>query len=253
MNIHFSDRSRAQSYPTFGGAIPEPKLIIPESIGKAGKVVGEYFNAPEQKLFLATTALMFQPLIDLKFADDDKKVDSAIKSASKAIAGGLTGVPIRAGFIALTEHSIKSQTVQNASKSNLFFKIGQKINNHFWPESIEELRRNRPAVADLRLKQYNKTLGTLFAVLFMIFFSNSKCDVPLTSDIQDFLTKIVKENKTPLKSFSEVYDKRSKIIKKWLDHKKSILEKIYGKAKRIGNVIIEDTPLQKEYRDKCKK
>ena len=94
-----------QSYQSFKGVPPNPKYI-PEIIGNIGKVAGEYINTPEQKLFLATAALMFQPLIDLKYAKEDQKEDVAIKSASKAMAGGFTGVLIRAVFLKITDHFV---------------------------------------------------------------------------------------------------------------------------------------------------
>ena len=183
---------------------------------------------PEQKLFLATTALMLTPLIDLKFAQEDQKVDSAIKSASKAMAGGFTGVAIRAAFLKLTDHFI------GLDKHN-------KLNLYFLPESAVILSRREPEMAKLQMRQYNKSLGTLFAVLFMILFSNSKVDVPLTSDLQDLISGVVKENKTWLKSFSDVYDSRSKKIKDWFERKKQILNSIKTKLIKIIKIIAEDT------------
>ncbi|MBQ3640888.1 hypothetical protein II906_03050 [bacterium] len=205
-----------------------PKHYIPEPIGNVGKIVGEYINVPEQKLFLATSALLLHPLIDLKFADEDKKVDSAIKSAAKAFAGGLTGVTIRALFISLAEHCI------GHDKHNI-------INTHFYPKKLDEMMQvpSKIPVANLMLKKYNKTLGTLFAVLFMILFSNSKLDVPITSDLQDLISGVVKDKKTWKKSMYDVSTSRKEKIVKWMKDKQSKINVIIDKVKKISDVIKE--------------
>lgn len=217
-----------QSYQSFKGVPPNPKYI-PEIIGNIGKVAGEYINTPEQKLFLATAALMFQPLIDLKYAKEDQKEDVAIKSASKAMAGGFTGVLIRAVFLKITDHFIGFQ------KHN-------KLNKLFFPDTAIRLKEVRPEIAKLRMKQYSRTLGTLFAVLFMILFSNSHIDVPLTSDLQDLISGVVKDKKSWLTSLNDVKNNRCKKIVDWFKHKKDIFNKIKHKTKGIINVISEDTP-----------
>lgn len=181
---------------------------------------------PEQKLFLATTALMIQPLIDLKFAEEDKKVDAAIKSASKAIAGGITGVTIRAGFISLTKNLI------GFDKKN-------KFNDHFLPKDAVEMLRTNPDMARLRLSKYSQSLGTLMAIAFMIGITNKNVDVPLTSDLQDLISGVVKENKTWLQSFTDVKNNRAAKIKKWTDKWVNRLKKVGNKTAEIGKIIVE--------------
>ncbi len=222
----FNNIDSKQSYQSFKGVPPNPKYI-PEIIGKLGKVAGEYINTPEQKLFLATSALMFQPLIDLKYAKEDQNVDSAIKSASKAMAGGFTGVLIRATFLKITNHFIGFQ------KHN-------KLNKLFFPDTAIRLKEVRPEIAKLRMKQYSQTLGTLFAVLFMILFSNSNVDVPLTSDLQDLISGVVKDKKSWLTSLNDVKNNRCKKIVNWFKRKKDILTKINNKTKNVIKVISED-------------
>jgi hypothetical protein len=197
MKITQSLNNMGQNYAckSFKQGIPENPIYIPNAVGKLGKVVGEYVNTPEQKLFLALTALIFRPKIDLKCADEDSKVDAAIKSASKAIAGGITGVSIRALFQGITNHYIG------------FYKHN-KLNLGFFPQEAVKIREDSPALANVRMKQYCDTLGTFFAVLFMILFSNSKMDVPITNDLQDLLTGVVKEKKTWLQSFATVSSNR---------------------------------------------
>lgn len=222
---------------SFKGISKNP-VYIPSAIGKLGKVVGEYVNTPEQKLFLATTALMLTPLIDLKFADDEKKTDVAIKSASKAIAGGVTGVAIRAAFLNITEHFIG-------------FDKHNKLNQHFFPDDAIKLKENSPALANIRMNQYCKTLGTLFAVIFMILFSNSKVDVPFTSDMQDLITGVVKENKSWLKSLSDVSSARKDKIKNWFVQKKNILTKLKNKTEKVIDAL-QDEPTAENKGDAAK-
>ncbi len=227
----FNNIDKKQSYQTFKG-IPKNQKYFPNALGKIGKVVGEYVNTPEQKLFLATTALMFQPLIDLKFADEDKKIDSAIKSASKAIAGGITGVTIRALFQYLTSNYLG---VRNGKETP------------FYPrKAMAEVKIENPVLAEVKLNQYYKTMGTLFAVLFMIFFSNPKIDVPLTGDLQDLIGGVVKENKTWLKSLSDVATSRKNKIEKWIKKKTAFLTGIKNKINKITDIIKEKTPANSE-------
>lgn len=206
-------------------AIPNSPLYLPKVIGEIGKAAGEYINTPEQKLFLATTALMLQPLVDLKFADDDKKVDAAAKSASKAIAGGLTGVTIRAAFLKIMNKFI------GYNKHN-------KLNKYFFPDDAKQLLiEEGQALANVRMKQYQNTLGTIFAILFMILFSNSKVDVPLTSDIHDLILGMSKENKSFSKSAFDVCKNRFNKIAKWFNSGKNKIVNVTNKIKRIINVI----------------
>ena len=220
------------SYLSFKGIPANPKYL-PNAVGKIGKLVGEYVSTPEQKLFLATTALMFQPLIDLKFADEEKRTDSAIKSAAKAMAGGFTGVAIRAFFLKLTEHFIG-------------FDKHNKLNLHFFPDEAIKLKEASNAMANVRMKQYCQTLGTLFAVLFMILFSNSKVDVPLTSDLQDIISGVVKDKKSWTKSIVDTCKNRGKKISNWFNKKKDFILKVKDKAKKVIVALQEDSPKPEE-------
>jgi len=228
----FNTLDRRKNYQSFKGVPPNPKYL-PELLGKAGKLVGEYISMPEQKLFMATTALLLQPLIDLKFAKEDKKIDAAIKSASKSIAGGLTGVAIRAGFIALTTSQIQFQKTS-------------KFRHHFMPKKAVEMYRKEPEYAKLLLKQYNQSLGTLMAIAVMVLITNPKIDVPLTSDLQDLISGVVKENKTWLQSFREVKDRRAKILKGKIDKVKNFFNKSGEKLDKIVNIIKQDEKKKEE-------
>lgn len=218
--------------------IPRNPKYLPNIIGKIGKAAGEYISMPEQKLFLAATALTFQPLIDLKFADEEKKKDAAIKSASKAIAGGLTGVTIRAAFLKMTERFI------GYNKHN-------KLNKYFFPAKAAEMFQDKSntALANIRIQQYQKTLGTLFAILFMILVTNSKLDVPITSDLQDLISGIVKENKSWPKSLSDVLKNRGNKIKNKISKIKNTFVDIKNKTNKVIKVLTStdnDTAEKKE-------
>lgn len=221
----YKNKGRSYSFK----ALPDKTIFYPEVVGDIGKWAGEYVSMPEQKLFLATSALMFQPLIDLKFANNDKKIDSSIKSASKAIAGGLTGVTIRALFLKLTDHCIQ-------------FDKDNKLQEYFFPADVKALAEKNPGLATLRLNAYNKTLGSLFAVLFMILYSNSKLDVPLTNDLQDLFSGVIKQDKTWLQSLSDVSQSRGKKIQKWLNKKKDYIIQVKTKIEKITGIIAEKPP-----------
>ncbi len=234
MNISSSFQNIAKSKPMQSVKKILPKqIILPEFVGEIAKRAGNYINTPEQKLFLAASTLMITPLIDLKFADDDKKVDSAIKSASKAIAGGITGVSIRAGFQLITKKLIGYDTKNK-------FKVC------FFPKSAYRLLDVHPELAKARMEQYCKTMGTLFAVLFMILFSNSKIDVPLTSDFQDLLSGIVKDKKSWTASLADVCTDRKNKIKAWIEKKKNKIISIKNKIVKIIDIIMSDEQAQKK-------
>ncbi len=222
----FNNIDRSKTCQSFKG-IPQNPKIFPDFIGKIGKTAGEYISMPEQRLFLALTALAIQPLIDLKYADEDKKTDAAIKSASKAIAGGLTGVTIRAAFMKTAEHFI------GFNKQN-------KLNRLFFPKDAVQLREESAALADVRMKKYCQTIGTLGAIIFMIAFSNKNVDVPLTGDLQDLISGVVKDNKSWIKSLSDVSNARKEKIDNWFKEKKNSLTKIKNKIEKIGDVITEN-------------
>ncbi len=218
---------------TLKGKLPK-QIVLPEPVGAVIKRAGNYISTPEQKLFLAASTLMIAPFWDLKFAEEDKKIDTAIKTASKAIAGGITGVAIRGGFQYYTKKSLKPA-------SDTFF------NNCFYPQAIYRILNTEPELARIRLDQYGKTMGTLFAVLFMILFSNSKMDVPLTSDIQDLISGVVKDDKSWLSSLADVSKSRKGKIEDWFKQKKNKLISIKNKITAIAEIIkADDTEINKE-------
>ena len=222
---------KSKSCPSFKSFPQHPKYF-PEIMAKIAKVGGEYISMPEQRLFLAATALFLQPLIDLKFASEDKKVDSAIKSASKAMVGGCTGVAIRSLFIRLTTKSI-------APLKDTF------LYRYFLPDKIQKMFEFEPLMAKKLLKQYNASLGSIFAIAFMVLFSNSNIDAPLTGDVQDLLSGVIKENKTWEDSFKTVLRSRCRKVRIWFKHKKDFVLKICEKLRKISEILKEDEPNKK--------
>ncbi len=224
----FDNKIKYNCSRTFKGLPPNPKYV-PEFVGKAAKMAGEYISMPEQKLLLTLASVALLPLIDLKFAHEDKKVDAAIKSTAKPIACGFTGVTIRAAFIALAVKAIG-------------FGNNNRLNNDFMPKAARKLYQTEPLKAKKMLMQYKIALGTLFAMIFMIFFSNAKIDVPLTSDLQDLISGVVKENKSWLQSINDVKNNRLQKIKNWLNKKKQFFDKIKSKLSKLNTVMKEDEP-----------
>lgn len=241
MNIHSQNTGKC-SYQSFK-AVPANYKLLPEAVGKIAQHFAEYINTPEQKLLLASSTLLFQPLIDLKFAEEDKKVDSAIKSASKAIAGGITGVPIRALFIAFARYIVQPKDLHKKRFGGALY---EHLQNSFWPEANRKLWDTDPFRANLRLKPYVNTIGTMMAIIFMWAFSNSKLDVPLTGCIQDILTKVIKQKKPWSEAISEVVTDRKKKFEAWKLKKKETITNIVDKSKNISSLFKKDLSSNKD-------
>lgn len=236
-------------------ALPVKSIVLPEIVGDVGRYIGNNIGTPEKKVIIATTALLFRPLVDLKYAEEDKKIDTAIKSASKAIAGGLSGVTIRALFIHLTNKLImfrggivkrvmESKDLTSAEIKAL--KREKRLVKNFasrllLPLELEQLNADEKIKATHKLRKYNNGLGELLAVIIMAFYTNAAFDAPMTSDLQDIFSKIIKENKSPIKAISEVAQNRYKIISNWATEKKNNCKKFFNKSKQIFRIITDKT------------
>ena len=228
----FPDNINSRKRNTTFGRIPPNPVYIPEVIGKIGKLAGKYIDSPEQRLFLALGTLMFKPAIDLKFAKEDKKVDSALKSTSKALAGGITGVTIRAVFLHIANKYIGYEYINDRFKEK-----ATKLNRFFLPRIPLEDKLNYPEIVKLNMQKYTNTIGSLFAILFMVLYSNSNIDVPLTNDIQDVLSGVVKNKKSWLQSIGEVSTARKNKFINWFKNKKDFIERIIKKTKDVINIL----------------
>ena len=222
----FESKINNKTSQTFKGLSATTKYV-PNCFAKAAQVAEKYISTPEQKLILTLSSLLFLPLIDLKFANEDKKIDAAIKSTAKPIACGFTGVLIRKAFIEFANKTI------NFNKNNI-------IKNNFMPQALQELSKQDMSKTVKMLEQYNTTLGTIVAMLFMICFSNVKIDVPLTGDLQDIISGVVKGNKGWLKSINDVKKNRIQKIKNKANHRKQLFNNIKTKVTQIYNEIKED-------------
>ena len=218
-------RSNNESFKGTPGTIYLPKIV-----GEFGKFVGSYVGIPEKKLIQNTTALYLQPHFDLKLAEDEEKTDIAIKSASKAIAGGITGVAIRAGCISYFKKKI------NFDAHN-----GSLLNKLLLPEKAERLRRESKNLALKRLNTYNETLGTVAAILVMTLFTNKNIDVPLTGIIHDVISGVVKENKSWPQSIYDTYKVRKRKVEDFINKIKEKDAKRKEKAQKIIEIIKENS------------
>ncbi len=208
--------------------LPEHPFYMPEIVAKTGKVAGKYIGLPEQKLILSMAALCIQPAIELMTVDDDKKHDAAIKSAAKIIAGAVSGVTIRNITISIAQKYIA------IDKDNI-------LKKYFLPDEVNKLIMNKGRVgyeeAVRRLKLYNDVLGTIAALVIMCLFTNKNFDVPLTSDLQDLFSGVIKENKTWIKSLTDVYTARYSKIYNWIDKRKTKVNKVLNKVIELYDVI----------------
>ena len=236
----FYKQDRNINSPSFQGVPPNPKFI-PEFIGTLGKYAGEYIDSPEQRLFLGLATIAFKPLIDLKYAEKDKKADTAIKSAAKGIAGMTTGIAIRSGFIKLTEKYIGYDFIKDKAirKSNM-------INTLFLPDIAKEMCNESIETLKRQTKKYCNTLGSILAIIFMIVFSNSKIDVPLTNDLHDLLAGVIKDNKSWPKSIYDTIKARGGKIVGWFKKKKDAIVNIKNKVTDIAAVIKTPDDKQKK-------
>ena len=252
---------KQQTYRSFKG-FPAQSIILPEVVGDIGRFVGNNIGTPEQKLIVASTAALLRPFVDLKYAEEDKKIDTAIKSTSKALAGGLTGVTIRAGFITLMNSLIKFpganyvhkkveeletidyskglKGIANKTVESEKFRISE-ISRLLLPLDLVNLNTEEKVKSMHRLKQFNNSLGGLIAVIVMAIFTNSKLDAPLTSDFQDILTAIIKEKKPVGQSIITTVKKRYNKIKNWTDEKKDRITKFFKKTNQLINIITDKT------------
>lgn len=123
------------------------------------------------RLFLGATALVTQPAIDLYNDKVDKKTRkvSCARTIAKIIAGMLTGVSIRWGFLKLVKNN--SAITKTAEKTFKTF---------FTPSSVTKMTH--------AFKQYQNTMANFLAIVTMIG-TNFLVDAPLTQFLTNRLTK----------------------------------------------------------------
>lgn len=134
--------------------------------GRGEKVINffdKFISVPENRLIIGVSALMTQPFIDLynKKTDEKTRKISCIRTIAKTAACTFTGVTIRAGFIKLA----KNYSVVGDVGAN-------KLRKFFTPSAALSDKTHA-------YRQYQNTMGTLLAVVGMLF-TNFLIDAPLT-------------------------------------------------------------------------
>ena len=155
------------------------------------KRIGRYINSPEQRLIQGVTALALQPLIDYKNhkADEETRAVSVARTIGKIIAGTTVGVAVRYAAIFLAK-SFSKYTLVEGEKYLTEIKRKTKYDVLL---PIIDCSNKKIKKADF-LDKYNKsikTIGTIFAVVMMVF-TNFLIDAPLTKIITKTLTDKVK-------------------------------------------------------------
>lgn len=146
---------------------------------KIFKFCDTHISSPEQRAAIGVTGLFLQPTIDYlnPDIDDDTRDISVIKTISKVIIGALSGVVIRALFIAL------SKKYTNVAKVKHPFGMYKKA-----PDSSFLLPNEKSCqtLSETQLDKYRKAMGTLIATLVMTI-TNFVIDAPLTNLLTNFL------------------------------------------------------------------
>lgn len=123
------------------------------------------------RLFLGATALVTQPVIDLYNDKVDKKTRkvSCARTIAKILAGMLTGVSIRWGFLKFVrQNSAITKTAQKTLKT------------FFTPPNVNKITH--------AYKQYQNAVANFLAIGTMIA-TNFIIDAPLTQFLTNRLTK----------------------------------------------------------------
>ena len=151
--------------------------------------IGRNISTPENRLIIGVSALASQPFIDLYNKDVDEKTRkiSCARTIAKTVAGMVTGVTIRWGFI---------KVAQNFSHVGA---IGSKIGEKGKEITITKLRKlftpSEAKANNYDYRHYQNTIGTGLAIV-VLFFTNFLIDLPLTNYLTNILTKkMVKEQK----------------------------------------------------------
>ncbi len=177
-----SDIRSANNNPSFGAI-----TIKPETIQQCKKLL--HMSSVGQRIVIGSTALAFQPIIDLKNKKVDKRTReiSAVRSIARAFVGTATGLVVRGGCIKLAEICSKAGkafdfTVTEKQASKLT-KMGR--------QAVKSLAEATPD----QIKGYAGVMGTIVALGVMLF-TNFLLDVPLVNSMQNFLAdKVFKLSK----------------------------------------------------------
>ena len=142
--------------------------------------IGKKWSSPHQRAILGVTALVMQPYIDWKNKSVDEKTRkvAVARTVAKIIAGTLTGVALRAGFIkGIAAMSTTAAEIPANAKP-----FTKKLKQCLTPKNLDP--SNKDALA-----QYRNAMGTILSLGAMIF-TNFLIDAPLTKFLTNRFIKI---------------------------------------------------------------
>lgn len=204
-NTNVISSSFAKQQPSFGAFSHE--LKNKKIIGFI-KWMSKEFTSAHTRFILGVTAVLSQPFFDFnnRKVDEKTRAVSAARTLAKIVAGTLSGVAIRHGFIKLTERYCKTQASEAAKLTKKFIKNNsKKITNKDFSEvkkAYKEMEKaqknitikdqqkillpeNSENISNKVLQKYRYALGTFVATVVMVF-TNFAIDAPLTK----FFTKL---------------------------------------------------------------
>lgn len=147
--------------------------------GRGEKIINffdKHIFVPENRLIIGVATLASQPFIDLYNKDVDEKtqVVSCARTIAKTVVGTVVGVTVRGGLIKLAKN---------------YSKVGGKevknIKKLFTPSNAQNIPNSDKTHA---YRQYQNTMGTVLAVVAMIF-TNFLVDATLTTLLTNKLMK----------------------------------------------------------------
>ncbi len=153
-------------------------IIRSEKIVNAITKAPDLISTPEQRLITGVTALVLQPTIDLnnKKLDEETRTLTACRSIGKIIAGTISGVTVRAGYI---------------------FIINKILDNKkdFIQDILKKSSNSKNSIIDSHQKKmYSNLLGSV-AALGVMLMTNSLWDAPVTQKLTNFFYKKVSDKK----------------------------------------------------------
>ncbi len=149
--------------------------------------IGKKWSSPHQRAILGVTAIVMQPYIDWKnkSVDDKTRKVAVARTCAKIIAGTLTGVALRAGFIKGIAAMSKTASEIPANTKPFIKNLKQCLT----PKNLDPSNKDA-------LEQYRNAMGTILSLVAMVF-TNFLIDAPLTKFLTNNFIRMQKkgENK----------------------------------------------------------
>ncbi len=148
-----------------------PSIVVAkDSVINGVAHIGQKWTSPHQRAILGITAIVMQPFLDWhnKKVDEKTRKVSVARTCAKIIAGTLTGVALRYGFI----KGIKAMSTPLAKVPKNASNFKQKMMTCLTPSEWDQ--------KDMKaLEQYQFAMGTMWSLVAMMF-TNFLIDAPLT-------------------------------------------------------------------------